>query len=178
MADAHTIARPYAEAVFELARDEGQFQEWEDALSLLAAIAEDEQMERLLNSPRVPEQRKAEAFRQIAGHRLGQEAGRFLDTLFANDRVLYLPDIAEIYRELRREAENEIHAVVTSAVPLSGEQKETVANRLKERFGRKVSVETRVDESLLGGMIVRAGDLVIDGSVRGGLQQLRNHLQA
>lgn len=178
MADAHTIARPYAEAVFELARDRGELEQWDQTLSLLARIATDEEMERLLGDPRISEDHMAKVFREVAGGQLGKEADRFLDTLFANDRVAYLPDILEIFRELRREAEGEIHAVVTSAVPLSEEQEATVIARLKERFGQQVTLETEVDESLLGGMVVRAGDLVIDGSVRGGLEQLRNHLQA
>lgn len=178
MADAHTIARPYAEAVFELAKDRGELEQWEQTLSLMARIASDEGMERLLSDPRVPQERQAKVFREVAGDQLGKEADRFLETLFANDRLTYLPDIYEIFRELRREAEGEVHAVVTSAVPLSEAQQATVISRLKERFGQEVTLETKVDESLLGGMVIRAGDLVIDGSVRGGLEQLRNHLQA
>jgi len=178
MADAHTIARPYAEAIFELAEEHGSFQDWEDTLALMAAISSDDHMERLLTNPRVPQERKDKVFREVAGDRLGSEAGRLLDTLFANDRVAVLPEILEIYQELRRSAEGEVHAVVTAAQALSADKEQAIADRLQKRLGRKVTVESRVDESLMAGLVIRAGDLVIDGSVRGGLEQLRNQLKA
>ncbi len=178
MADVHTIARPYAEAVFGLARDSGTLKEWEETLELMAAIARDPAMERLLGSPRVTGERREAVFRAVAGDRLGAEADRLLALLFANDRVEVLPDILEIFRELRRRAEDEVHAVVTAAQPLSGELERTIAERLGKRLGKKVTVESRVDEGLLAGMVIRAGDLVIDGSVQGGLEQLRNQLRA
>lgn len=178
MADAHTIARPYAEAVFELAEEHGTFQDWEDTLALLAAISSDERMEKLLTNPRVPQERKEQMFREVAGDRLGTEAGRLLDTLFANDRVAVLPEIHEIYQDRRRSAEGEVHAVITAAQALSAEQEQAIADRLEKRLGQKVTVESQVDESLMAGLVIRAGDLVIDGSVRGGLEQLRNQLKA
>lgn len=178
MADAHTIARPYAEAVFEVAQEHGSYQEWEDTLDLMAAISSDESMEKLLHNPRVPQERKEEVFRGAASDRLGTEAGRLLDTLFANDRVAVLPEILEIYRGLRRSAEGEVHAVVTAAAELSAEKEQAIADRLQKRLGQKVTVESQVDESLMAGLVIRAGDLVIDGSVRGGLEQLRNQLKA
>lgn len=178
MADAHTIARPYAEAVFELAEEHGTFQDWEDTLALMAAISSDERMEKLLTNPRVPQERKEQMFREVAGDRLGTEAGRLLDTLFANDRVAVLPEIHEIYQDRRRSAEGEVHAVITAAQALSAEQEQAIADRLEKRLGQKVTVESQVDESLMAGLVIRAGDLVIDGSVRGGLEQLRNQLKA
>ncbi|HKJ71053.1 MAG TPA: F0F1 ATP synthase subunit delta [Gammaproteobacteria bacterium] len=178
MADAHTIARPYAEAIFELAKEHGSFQDWEDTLELLAAISSDEQMDKLLGNPRVPRDRKEKVFREVAGDRLGTEAGRLLDALFANDRVAFLPEVLEIYRDLRRNAEGEVHAVVTAAQPLSEDKEQAIADRLEKRLGQKVTVESRVDESLMAGLVIRAGDLVIDGSIRGGLEQLRNQLKA
>ncbi|MEF8792303.1 F0F1 ATP synthase subunit delta [Thiohalorhabdus sp.] len=178
MADAYTIARPYAEAVFELAKDHGTFQEWEEALPLMAAISSDERMEKLLTNPRVPQERKEQLFREVAGERMDKEAARLLDTLFANDRVAVLPEIHEIYQALRRSAQGEVHAVITAAQALSAEQQQTIADRLERRLGQKVTVESQVDQSLMAGLVIRAGDLVIDGSVRGGLEQLRNQLKA
>ncbi|MFP4614596.1 MAG: F0F1 ATP synthase subunit delta [Thiohalorhabdus sp.] len=178
MADANTIARPYAEAIFELAQSKGTFAEWEDTLTLLAAIAEDPSMRRMLGNPKVSQERQEEVFRSVAGDRLDAASNRLLDTLFANDRVAFLPDILEIYRDLRRSAEGEVHAEVTAAAPLDEEAEKAIASQLEKRFGKKVSVESRVDESLMAGLVIRAGDLVIDGSVRGGLEQLRNQLKA
>ncbi|MFB6259982.1 MAG: F0F1 ATP synthase subunit delta [Thiohalorhabdaceae bacterium] len=178
MADANTLARPYAEAIFELAKDHGTFQEWEETLALLAAISSDDRMEKLLTNPRISQERKEQVFREVAGDRLGTEATRLLDTLFANDRVAVLPEIHGIYQDMRRSAEGEVHAVVTAAQALSAEQEKAIADRLEKRLGQKVTVESQVDESLMAGLVIRAGDLVIDGSVRGGLEQLRNQLKA
>lgn len=178
MADAYTIARPYAEAIYEMAKDSESFSEWEETLSLLASIAGDEQMARLLNNPRLEETRKQQLFHQIIGDYLSESGERLLNTLFTNNRVSFLPDILAIYRDLRRSAEGEVHAVLTSAFELSEEQEQDIIERLEKRLGRKVTIEKQVDESLLAGLVIRAGDWVIDGSVRGGLQQLRNRLQS
>ncbi|HKJ76257.1 MAG TPA: F0F1 ATP synthase subunit delta [Gammaproteobacteria bacterium] len=178
MADAYTIARPYAEAIFELAQSKGTYAEWGDTLTLLAAMAEDPGMKRVLGNPKVGRERQEEIFRSVAGDRMDQGASRLLDTLFKNDRVAFLPDILEIYQELRRSAEGEVHAEVTTAAPLDEAAEKAIATQLEKRFGKKVSVESRVDESLMAGVVIRAGDLVIDGSVRGGLEQLRNQLKA
>ncbi|MFA9459234.1 F0F1 ATP synthase subunit delta [Thiohalorhabdus methylotrophus] len=178
MADAYTIARPYAEAIFELAQSGGTFSEWEESLTLLAAIAEDPSMQRVLGNPKVGRKRQEEVFHSVAGDRLDQGARRLLDALFTNDRVTFLPDILEIYQDLRRGAEGEVHAEVTAAAPLDEEAEKAIASQLEKRFGKKVSVESRVDESLMAGIVIRAGDMVIDGSVRGGLEQLRNQLKA
>lgn len=178
MADADTTARPYAEALFNLARGKGTLQEWEESLSLLAAIAGDGAMQRYLRNPRIPQARKEAVFENIAGDELGEEGKRFLAILFENDRVAVLPEVLEQYREQRQKAEGELHAVVTAATELSNDLESTLKQKLEKRFGKKVTVEARVDESLLGGLVVRAGDQVIDGSIRGGLKQLRNHLKA
>lgn len=178
MADAENIARPYAEAIFNMARDNSALKEWEQRLELMANIAKDEAMQRFLGDPRASQEQKEAVFQEVAGDALGEEGQRALDVLFENDRVSVLPHVLEQYRQLRQEAEGEVHAVVTTAADLSDDQKSALTDKLEKRFGKKVTVETRIDENLLGGMVVRAGDQVIDGSIRGGLDQLRNQLKA
>lgn len=178
MADAYTIARPYAEAVFEQAQESGRVGEWEQELSLLAAIAADEAMEQLLDNPRVDEERKHSVFTGVAGDRLSDGGKRLLGLLFANQRVAYLPAILDLYQEMRRKAEGEIRAEVRSAFPLEENTESAIAQALEKKLGKRISVESRVDEQLMGGLVIQAGDLVIDGSVQGGLEQLRNRLKA
>ena len=178
MADAYTIARPYAEAVYEQAQEMGRVGEWESELSLLAAIAADEAMERLLENPRVDEERKRSVFTGVAGDRLSDGGKRLLDLLFANQRVAILPAALELFQEMRRKAEGEVRAEVRSAYALEEQTESAIAQALEKKFGKRVSVVSHVDEELMGGLVIQAGDLVIDGSVRGGLQQLRNRLKA
>lgn len=178
MADAYTIARPYAEAVYDQAKETGRVGEWESELSLLATIADDEAMERLLENPQVDEDRKHAVITGVAGEWLSDGGKRLLNLLFANQRVAFLPAILELYQEMRRKAEGEVRAEVRSAYPLEEQTESAIAQALEKKFGKRVSVVSRVDEDLMGGLVIQAGDLVIDGSVRGGLQQLRNRLKA
>lgn len=178
MADAYTIARPYAEAVYEQAQESGRVGEWEQELSLLAAIAADEAMERLLENPRVEEERKHATFTGVAGDKLSDGGKRLLSLLFTNQRVAYLPAMLEQFQDMRRKAEGEVRAEVRTAFPLEEKTESAIAQALEKKFGQRISVESRVDEELMGGLVIQAGDLVIDGSVKGGLQQLRNRLKA
>ncbi len=178
MAGPYTIARPYAEAIFELAQEQGRFEEWESELALLAAISEDATMGRLLQNPRLDPERKEAIFFGIVGDRLEESAHRLLKALFANDRVQFLPAILELFQELRREAEGEVRAEVVSAYPLAPETKEAITAALEHRLGKRVYMESRVDSSLIAGLVIRAGDWTIDGSVQGGLEQLRQELTA
>ena len=178
MADAENIARPYADAIFNVARENGALKDWEQRLELMAQIAEDDAMQRFLGDPRASQEQKEAVFQNVAGDALGDEGNRMLDVLFENDRISVLPHVLEQYRQLRQEAEGEVHAVVSTAAELSDDQKSALTEKLEKRFGKKVTVEARVDENLLGGMVIRAGDQVIDGSIRGGLDQLRNQLKA
>jgi F-type H+-transporting ATPase subunit delta len=173
MAELITIARPYARAAFEQARSEPDgLARWSDMLALLAGIASDDRVQAALASPALDSERKVALFLEIAGDQLDKTGSNFVKLLGSNDRLEVLPDIAEVYEELRSEAEKTVEAELVSAFEVSDKERDQVAAALSRRLGREVSLSCRVDESLLGGAVIRAGDLVIDGSARSKLNKL------
>lgn len=173
MAELITIARPYARAAFETARDESDgLSRWSGMLALLAGIAEDERVQTALASPALDSDRKVALFLELAGDQLDKSGSNFVRLLGANGRLEVLPDIAAVYEELRAEAEETVEAELISAFEVDDEERDRVAAALGRRLGREVSLTYRVDESLLGGSVIRAGDLIIDGSARSKLDKL------
>ena len=172
MAEALTIARPYAQAAFKFASEQGQLKEWSDMLGLLAGIADDAGMNELIDSPHVTEKQLADLFIQVGGERLNDKAANFVRVLSANRRLGLLPEIATLFEILRREAEGSVQAQLVSAFPATEAQQAEVIASLRRRLGRDVTLTCTTDAALLGGAIIRAGDLVIDGSVRGKLDRL------
>jgi F-type H+-transporting ATPase subunit delta len=171
-----TLARPYAEAVFRLARERKALAAWSDMLGLAAAVARDPQMSRLIDNPRVPRERFVAFFLDVCGKRVDKDGANFIRLLAENRRIQLLPEIAVLYEALRAGAESRIEAEVVSAIAVGADQLKTIAAALKKRLGRDVTLATRIDPSLIGGIVIRAGDLVIDGSVRGKLRLLATHL--
>lgn len=172
MAEFTTIARPYAQAVFKLAQSQQALPAWSDMLGLAAHVAADPEMRKLLDNPRVTPAQLADLFVDICGDRLN-DAGRNLIRLLAERRrLVVLPEIFGLYEQLKNDAEGAIKAQLITAFPATDAQKQTIAAALKQRFGREVQLEYITDPTLMGGAVVRAGDLVIDGSVRGKLARL------
>lgn len=169
MSQAMTLARPYARAAFSLARDAGSLPAWSDALAFAARIAADSQVAGLLGNPRLTH---ADAVVLLSPEQADDTFGRFLALLADNRRLPLLPEIAGLYDELRFEAERVVKAKVTSAVELPAGELETIKVALAKRFGRAVEIETAVDASLIGGAVIDAGDVVIDGSLKGKLGRL------
>jgi F-type H+-transporting ATPase subunit delta len=176
MAENRTVARPYAEAVFELARAERDFRHWNDMLELMTAVTADPQLAVLLDNPNLTDQVIATLIIDVCATSLDAEGRNFIRLLTANRRVALLPEILSLYEKLRNEAEGAIDAELVSAFPVSAEQQAMVASALRDRLERDIHLECRIDKSLLGGALIRAGDLVIDGSVRGTLDRLANVL--
>lgn len=174
MAEAITIARPYANAVFAIAHEKGELKAWSELLAIFAQCATEPAMQSIITSPAVSDEQVVSALTEIANCTDNQDAKNFLALLAENNRLLLLADIAEIFEELRAEAEQSMSADVVSARALTAEQEAKISAALKQRLGRDVTLETSVDESLLGGAIIRAGDLVIDGSALGKLNRLAN----
>jgi F-type H+-transporting ATPase subunit delta len=172
MAETQTIARPYAHAAFLYARGQHRLKEWSDMLSLLAAIAGDPAMCELVDSPHLTEQQLADLFIQIGGELLDDKCANFVRVLADNRRLGLLTDIAALYEIQRRDAEGTVLAELVSAYPASEAQQAKVIESLRRRLGREVELTCSTDAGLLGGAIIRAGDLVIDGSVRGKLERL------
>ncbi len=172
MSEYQTIARPYAQAVFELARSAGNYPDWSTALAWASAIADDEQVQALARNPRVDHAALVQLFEDVAGDNMFAEARNFLRLVVANDRVFALPHIASLFESLRAEAEGTITAELVSAQEVSGEQQARLVQSLSKRLGREVTLEVVQDPDLIGGAVLRAGDMVIDASVKGRLQKL------
>jgi F-type H+-transporting ATPase subunit delta len=176
MTQKRSLARPYAQAAFMLARERGALKKWSQLLALAAAVARDETMQRLVSDPRLARADAAQQFLRVCGDALDAEAANFICLLADNRRLDLLPEIAALFEERRNEAEGWVETSVVSAFPLTEEQTRAIEQAMKRRFGRGIRLSVAVDRSLLGGVIIRAGDLVIDGSARGRLDQLASQL--
>ncbi len=176
MAETITIARPYAQAIFSLAQEQGDLKGWSEMLQFVAAVAADPQMVAVIGSPRFDSSQVADLFIEVCGKKLNDAGKNMIRVLADNDRLALLPEVAELYEAERATVEGTIVAEVTSATALSKAQEKSIAEALTTRLGREVSLECKVDEALLGGAIIRAGDVVIDGSVVGKLEKLATAL--
>jgi len=175
--DITTIARPYAAAVFARAKETGQVQAWSDALALLAAIGTNPEMVRQVGNPNVPRETVRDIVLQVAGDALLPEAANLVRLLAENDRLAALPELASLYESLRTAEEGVRSVLVRSAYALTKAEQHALANALAKRLGGSVDLTVEQDKSLIGGVEIRVGDLVIDGSVRGKLDRLATQLE-
>jgi F-type H+-transporting ATPase subunit delta len=176
MAERATIARPYAKAAFEFARDAKAFAEWSRGLKSAAEIVADPRIAALTKNPQWSRADLAGIITDVAGEKLDAAMQNFVRVLAENHRLLLLPEITVRYEQLRSEVENTVDVEVISAVALSSAQAEKLSQALNTRLKRNVRLQNSVDATLLGGAVVRAGDLVIDGSLKGRLQRLATEL--
>jgi F-type H+-transporting ATPase subunit delta len=176
MSDLTTAARPYARAAFELARDTGTFAEWSDRLQLLSAVVLDSQMNAILDAPSMGAGQRAELILKVCGDKVGEPGANLVRLMAENGRLKLMAEVTALYEVLRAQAEGKVEAQVTAAQPLTDEQQAAIAASLSKRLGSEVSLSVEIDEELLGGAIIRANDLVIDGSVRGRLNKLASKL--
>lgn len=176
MAENTTIARPYAQAIFAIASESGELQGWSEVLSMAAQVASNEAMAAAIDNPDLTHGQVADIFIDVCGAGLNDTGKNMVRILAENDRLSLLPEIAQQFEVERASAEGTVQASVISAVNLSAAQKKEIATSLTKRLGREVSLECTTDESLLGGAIIRAGDVVIDGSVRTKLEKLGHQL--
>jgi F-type H+-transporting ATPase subunit delta len=176
MSSATTLARPYATAAFELADNSGRVAAWSQALRLAGAVAADAHMRRLIDHPQIGDESLLSVFDDVLADEADSSFRGFLKVLMHYRRLPLLPEIAEQFEQQRRASEQRLKVNVTSAVEMVPEQLERLADRLKARFGTDIELETEVDEALLGGLVVRAGDQVLDASVRGRLERLEHQI--
>ncbi|MGQ0833783.1 MAG: F0F1 ATP synthase subunit delta [Gammaproteobacteria bacterium] len=178
MADRTTIARPYARAAFAEARQVNRLREWNEGLAFAAQVIADPRVEKLLGSPHITPAELAKLVTDIAGRRLDERGRNFVCTLAENRRLGYLPEIARLFAELKDAAEGVVDVTVVSAAPLDAEQRKALGGALARKLKRQVRLHAELDPSLLGGAVVRAGDLVIDGCVRARLDRMAHALAA
>lgn len=172
MSELTTAARPYARAVFETAFKNSDLASWSDTLTFMGAVISDERVAELLSSPDMAKQAGADAFISLCDGKLDDKAQNLVRMLAENDRLSLFPEMSVIFEALKDEAEGSVEAIVAVAKPLTKAEEDEISKALKKRLGRDVKLNVSVDESLLGGAIIHAGDLVIDGSLQGRLNKL------
>jgi F-type H+-transporting ATPase subunit delta len=175
--DTTSIARPYAEAVFKLARETDSVDAWSASLTLLATIAADPDMTRQIANPTVPRERLRDLILDICGPDLPGQAKNLVSLLAENARLGAIGEIARLFEELRVKQRGVRQVTVRSAYALAAADEQRLAQALRARLSSEIELTVEEDPSLLGGIEIRAGDLVIDGSVRGKLQRLATELQ-
>jgi F-type H+-transporting ATPase subunit delta len=176
--DATTLARPYAEAIFDQAEQTKQLGLWSNMLDSLAMLLADEALQAVLTNPSVLSSQKAELILSIVGDNLSQEGKNLVRLLAENTRLALIPEILSLFKQYQATAQGTLEVDVETAYALEAEQQTQLATALQARLGRKVILQSRIETSLIGGFRIRAGDLVIDGSVAGQLDQLSQSLGA
>lgn len=176
MAELATLARPYANAVFDVAKHDGELDRWSRMLALLSAAAEAPAMRQLLAAPEVDELQKAYRLTEVCGDELNDRARRVVQVLATNRRLALLAEIREQFEALRAEEQASLDVTVTSAFALTEGQQSSLKNALHRRFNKEINMTSEVDSTLIGGAVIRAGDTVIDGSIRGRLSKLAENI--
>jgi F-type H+-transporting ATPase subunit delta len=177
MSNLTTIARPYAKAAFDFAVEKQQLTQWSEMLAFAAEVTNNEQIHELLTSSASAE-KLAEIFIAICGEQFDEYGQNLIKVMAENGRLQALPDVFEQFVALKKEFEKNVDVEVISATELSEQQLSDISSKLEQRLERKVQLNCSVDETLLGGVVIRAGDLVIDNSARGRLNRLSDALQS
>jgi len=172
MAEKATIARPYARAAFAYASEAKALAAWGDTLNSAAAVVADPRVKRLIGNPKIATKQLLDFIADVLGGKLDANVRNFLDELVRNRRLGLLPEVASMFDAMRNDVENVADVQVTSAVALNEAQRNRLAEALKKRLKKDVRLHCDVDASLIGGAVIRSGDLVIDGSLRARLQGL------
>ncbi|WP_018278044.1 F0F1 ATP synthase subunit delta [Teredinibacter turnerae] len=172
MAELTTLARPYAKAAFEHALQAKSLEAWASALVTAAAVAQDDKVQALLSSPSFTSSAKAATFISLCTEELDESQQNFLTVLSENNRLPLLPEIASLFAAFKANYEKAVDVQVSSAYEIDDAVQEKLAASLSKKLDRQVSLHADVDTSLIGGAVVRAGDTVIDLSVKGKLAQL------
>lgn len=172
MSQAITAARPYAQAAFDEAQKLGDLKGWSEVLGGISAAVGNKDLQAAISSPKVSDEKLAGLMLSLAGDKVGQQLKNFIKLLVESNRLLVLPEIFALYEVLRAEAEKSVDVVVTSAYELNDSQKQKISVALKAKMGREIKLSCETNRDLLGGIVIRAGDKVIDGSARTRLSEL------
>jgi F-type H+-transporting ATPase subunit delta len=172
MAEAITIARPYAEAVFKLAQEKRSVAAWSDMLHAAAAVANEEQVRELIGNPRVSARQLADIFLALCKNKLNEEGRNLILLMAENDRLYVLPQVSELFDQLKSQYEGVLDARIVSAFELSSSQLKSLVASLEQKFKHKINAKVSVDPELIGGVKVEIGDEILDNSVRGKLEAM------
>ena len=176
MSELSTLARPYAEAVFKTAIENKSVTKWSDMLEFLSVVMQDKEMTAVVINPKVNHEQLTQLLLDICQDQLSKEGVNFLKLLVQNDRLIFAPQISELYESFKAEYEGYVDVEVISAYALSKDEQKKFATMLEKKLDKKVHITSSIDKTLIGGFLAKAGDKVIDGSIRGQLQQLAKKL--
>ena len=176
MLENSTIARPYATAVFELAQETGRVEEWSSMLGLLALLVADRDVRGLIANPKVSRGQLQDLVFEVCGDGLSDLGRNLVKVLVQAGRLQYASSVKDQYEQMRAAAEGKVEVEVVTAYSLDDQQQAGIAATISERLGKQVNIKTSVDETLIGGAVIRAGDSIIDASLRGRLNELGNEL--
>ncbi|BDH47776.1 ATP synthase subunit delta [Salmonella enterica subsp. enterica serovar Choleraesuis] len=177
MSEFITVARPYAKAAFDFAVEHQNVDGWQNMLAFAAEVTKNEQMAEMISGALAPET-LAESFIAVCGDQLDDHAQNLIKVMAANGRLVALPEVLEQFIALRAAEESTAEVDVISAAALSDEQLKKISSAMEKRLSRKVKLNCKIDKSVMAGVIIRSGDMVIDGSVRGRLERLTDVLQS
>ncbi len=176
MAEIATLARPYANALFDLAKGDSALVEWSNMLGVLVGVVEEEKVGIFLEAPESSAKEKALRLSELCGEEIDDRARKLLLALSEHDRLSLLSEVSRQFESLKAEAEKLLAVKIQSARELSESQIERVSGALRRRYGKEISLEIDLNKDLIGGAVITAGDIVIDGSIRGKLNKLRESL--
>lgn len=177
MSELTTVARPYAKAAFDFAVESQAVSDWNDMLFFAAEVAKNDEIVAFLSGSHSPEV-TSDLFIKVCGEQLNDKGQNLVKVMAENGRLVALPAVAELFEELKAQYENEIEVDVTSATEVSAAQQDALAAALEKRLARKIKLNCNIDSAVVGGLLIKAGDTVIDATVRGKLERLSNVLQS
>lgn len=178
MAESISLARPYARAAFETALAGETLNEWSDQLALVSAMVGHDELQDTLNHPGLTTAQKAQLIVDVCGGNLANTVENFLIVLAENHRLILLPEVAAMFEQLKSEREATVDVMVETAKKLTAQQEKRLTQSLDKKLERKVNLQSSVNEALIGGLVIRAGDLVIDASIRGRLTKLAEMVES
>ncbi len=176
MTELATLARPYAEAAFKRAKEVGAAGIWSDSLSFLALVVQDKELQAVIDNPRVTKEQLTQLMLDICQGHIHDEAEDFLKILIENDRLKLVPQIAEIYEQYRADDEGYVNVELYSAYAITKEEQKKIVKSLEKLLHKKVNASVNVQKDLIGGVVAKAGDKVVDFSISGQLHQLAKRL--
>jgi len=176
MTELSTLARPYAQAAFKRAKEVGAAGVWSDSLAFLAQVMQDKALQTVVDNPRVEKERLLQLMLDISKGYIHDEAENFLKILIENDRLNLIPQISVLYEQYKAEDEGYINVDLYSAYPITKDEQKKFVTSLEKLLSKKVNATVKVDKTLIGGIVAKAGDKVIDSSISGQLHQLEKRL--
>lgn len=178
MSELSTLARPYAAAVFKRASESGSAEQWAQMLGFIAAVVKDNGIATIIENPKVSQERLIQLLLDICQGQLNQEGENFLKLLVQNDRLTLAPQISSLYETHKADAEGYVDVDVTTAYAFTKDEQKKFTSALEKTLAKKVRINVSVDKALIGGFLAKAGDRVIDGSIKGRLQHMQKTLKA